>query len=282
LRRRRAMSRCTFMISAARSSELMGCGALAGCGRVGFGTAGCVVRGMAGRPARGDCGCAVPCGARFGGGLRADVDDKLQLAAAGEGIDAALSQKAHGVEIGTWRSPCFWAMRRAMRNCRPVRPSARMAASSCSAVGVPRGLRRRRGIRPGPLGSLCRSSASAPPAKLVMGGRAREGCAAETVFGGSGLPAWRNPLGAVAVRSGGRWGSLARASVASSENAEPASRPGGRCTARLADAELPSLGFRSHKAALPLRACRIRGAARPGARRPCARIFPVSASGARR
>jgi hypothetical protein len=38
-------------------------------------------------------------------------------------------------ELG--RSPCFCAMRRAMRNWRPVRPSARMAASSCSAVGMP-------------------------------------------------------------------------------------------------------------------------------------------------
>jgi hypothetical protein len=45
--------------------------------------------------------------ARFGGGLRADIDDKLQLSAAGEGIDATLSQKAHGVEIRIWRKPVF-------------------------------------------------------------------------------------------------------------------------------------------------------------------------------
>jgi hypothetical protein len=67
----------------------------------------------------------------------AHVDHKFQLAAAREGIDPALAQKTDGVEIGTGRQPVF--LRDAARHAQlaPVRPSARMAASSCSAVGAP-------------------------------------------------------------------------------------------------------------------------------------------------
>jgi hypothetical protein len=40
-------------------------------------------------------------------GCAAHVDHKLQLAAAREGIDPAMTQKTDGVEIGTWRKPVF-------------------------------------------------------------------------------------------------------------------------------------------------------------------------------
>jgi hypothetical protein len=46
--------------------------------------------------------------ARLGGRCaRTHVDHKLQLAAAGEGIDPAMTQKTDGVEIGIGRQPVF-------------------------------------------------------------------------------------------------------------------------------------------------------------------------------
>ena len=124
------MSRCTFMISAARSSAPRGCGTPDRLRHGRVSSAGSWAQApdrwiatacrRARRTVASRCRPRVPA-------CRRGRRDRCRR--------CRRSRTASKSELGA--SPCFCAMRRAMRNCRPVRPSARIAASSCSAVGVP-------------------------------------------------------------------------------------------------------------------------------------------------